>query len=249
LCAAAVSGERSDLATLREVWAVLGVGDDDVEIAEREWLVTMTGGRVRFRHPLVRAASYAGVDAAERRSVHAALANIGMGEDERAWHLARSTEGPDESVAAEIEASGNRMLPRSRSAAMLAFQRAVELSPAGEDRTRRLLAAARAAVETGASHEAQGMIDELRTVGPGQPLSTEVEWLGALVALRTGPPGDAATALERVAMSFEEIDRDRAAEAWVTASQAWALSGDVVRSSAAASRSAAVGSGRGGRIE
>src|SRR5690349_18397485 len=52
----------------------LGVGPEAAEAAEAEGLLAI-GGRVTFRHPLVRSALYRSATAEDRRAVHLALAD------------------------------------------------------------------------------------------------------------------------------------------------------------------------------
>jgi hypothetical protein len=117
-------------------------------LVDAEELIT-ADDRVRFRHPLVRSTVYRLASAAERRRVHAALAEpIAPGEDEdrRAWHRAHAAAGPDETVAADVEASAGRAQARGGLAAAAAFlERAVALTPDPERRAQHALAAARAA--------------------------------------------------------------------------------------------------------
>src|SRR5918998_3259363 len=66
------------------------------------------GSRVQFRHPLVRSAAYRAAPLDDRRSAHAALANVTEPEldaDRRAWHRALATAEADEDVATELEHS------------------------------------------------------------------------------------------------------------------------------------------------
>ena len=102
-----------------------------------------------FSHPLARAAVLAGSDVAERAAAHRALAGVLDG-DRRAWHLAALADGPDEQVAAELDAAAQRAGRRgSRAAASAAYERAAALSASPAAKGRRLALAAEAATDAG----------------------------------------------------------------------------------------------------
>src|SRR5204863_4151216 len=67
----AATDDTGDLATL----ARAGLDAIALAPAEEAGLLTLDGGRVEFRHPLVRAAIYSEAAAPERRAAHAALAD------------------------------------------------------------------------------------------------------------------------------------------------------------------------------
>src|SRR5690606_12731332 len=100
---------------------------------------------------------------AAKRAAHQALADVldGRGEeDRRNWHLAASSLGPDEAVAAALEESALRARDRgSHEAVAAAFERAAALTPPGPDRGRRMVAAAEAASEAGRLEWAAGLAD------------------------------------------------------------------------------------------
>ncbi len=101
------------------------------------------GGRLEFRHPLVRSAVYHAAPFAARARAHRTLAEVLTGEqnaDRRAWHHAAGVLGTDEEAAAELEGTAGRAIERSgHAAASAALERAGELSPDEADRRRRLV--------------------------------------------------------------------------------------------------------------
>ena len=158
-------------------------------LLEAEDLITVDES-VRFRHPLVRSAVYRLASAADRRRVHAALAaSISEGDDDdrRAWHRAHAAAGPDETVAAELEASAGRAQARGGLAAAAAFlERAVALTPDPTRRAQRALAAARAAHAAGAADAASALLTAARR-GPLDELEDAQRlWLEAQVAFSSG---------------------------------------------------------------
>ena len=134
-----------------------------LEPAEDAGLVRIHAGSVAFRHPLVRSAVYHAASADERRAAHRTLAGGITGEgdsDRRAWHLAAAAEGPDESVAAALEAAASRFAERGgQASASRALERAAELSDDDDACARRLHHAGRLA-EHGGDLERAAMLAE-----------------------------------------------------------------------------------------
>ncbi|WP_445149953.1 AAA family ATPase [Baekduia sp. Peel2402] len=145
----------------------LGLGAEDLDRAEKADALVV-GARVGFRHPLVRSAVYRSASPAERRRVHAALAQctpVERDPDRRAWHRASATLLPDEAVAADLEASAERARTRGGVAAAAAFlERAAELTPAAAGRVQRLIAAAEAKHDAGAPAAALRLLDSTRDI-------------------------------------------------------------------------------------
>jgi DNA-binding CsgD family transcriptional regulator len=159
IAAADPTGDPGLLWRSREL---LAIGDDQLSVAEDADALDV-GTRVRFRHPLVRSAVYRMASQEDRRRVHAALADATYEDrdpDRRAWHRANATVLPDESVAAAHERSAERARARGGAAAAAAFlERAASLTPDDALRIDRLLAAAEAKHDVGASDEALRLLD------------------------------------------------------------------------------------------
>jgi DNA-binding CsgD family transcriptional regulator len=173
LCTAAAE-PLGDLALLWRAAEHLGISPDAAAPAETAGLIELRGGRVYFRHPLIRAALHTVGTAAERREIHAALAaatDPAVDPDRRAWHRALAALGPNEDLAIELEESAARAHSRGGLAAAAAFlERAALATPDAARRTVRLLSAAEARFEAGmpdSAHElivraAGGPLDELQ---------------------------------------------------------------------------------------
>ncbi|GAB3840350.1 hypothetical protein GCM10027610_047810 [Dactylosporangium cerinum] len=119
--------------------------------------------RLRFRHPLLRSALYQSAGAAQRRRVHAALAEVVAADpDRRVWHRAGAASGPDEALATELTETAMRAGHRqAASVALAAFQQAVQLSGDPAERGRRLLAAADVAAELGDIEAARRLVGDV----------------------------------------------------------------------------------------
>jgi DNA-binding CsgD family transcriptional regulator len=107
--------------------------------------VSVRGDIVSFTHPMVRAAVIDAATPAQRRNAHLRSAEVAGTREERARHLALGSEGPDESVASEVEEAAG--IAAGRGAPEIAARLAtlsVELTPAGEASSRRRRAAGEA---------------------------------------------------------------------------------------------------------
>ena len=198
----------------------LGVPPGAAGPAEAAGLIEI-GARVRFRHPLVRSASWRSTDAAALRVVHRALADVldpHQEPDRRAWHLAHAAAGPDAAVADELERSADRALSRGGRAAAAAFlERAAELSPDPKPRATRTLAAARAHFLAGAPARVPELLAAAE-IGPLDPLGQAgVERLRAQAAFWLNHGRDAARALVAAARRLEELDLPTARETYLSA--------------------------------
>src|SRR5580698_1803738 len=92
----------------------LGIGAGAIAPAADAGLLT-NGERGVFRHPLGRSAVYRAASPPDRRAAHQALADATDPQadpDQRAWHRAQASPGPDEDVASELERSAGRAQAR-----------------------------------------------------------------------------------------------------------------------------------------
>jgi DNA-binding CsgD family transcriptional regulator len=180
------------------------------------------GARVRFRHPLVRAVAYRSASFPERQQVHGALAeatDAAADPDRRAWHRAQAAAGPDEEVAAELEASAGRAQARGGMAAAAAFlERSVRLTADPARLVERTLAAARASVRAGAFDQALGLLVMTEAWALDEFASAQVDLLRGQVAFTSGLSGDAPPLLLNAARRLEplypELARETYLDAW-----------------------------------
>ena len=78
----------------------------DLAPAEEIGLVRIDAdGRIRFVHPLFASAVYGAAALSRRQATHRALAGVVSDQEERVRHLALACDGPDETVAAELQAA------------------------------------------------------------------------------------------------------------------------------------------------
>lgn len=140
------------------------------------------GDRLRFTHPLLASVLYSDVDAASRRKVHGRLAAAVRHPEDRALHLARATEEPDPTVAAELDAAARQASRHGAPATASDLeQHACRLTPADEEEQRLLRLARQAEYDLAAGDTERGRallehLLEVRRAGPTR----------ARVALRLG---------------------------------------------------------------
>ncbi|MEY9846879.1 AAA family ATPase [Streptacidiphilus sp. MAP5-3] len=174
----AAAEETGELPTVLAAAERLGAHVEDLQAAEESALVRVepgeTGGRLVFRHPLLRAAALSRAPLAQRLAVHASLAQALADHGtpvRRAWHLAQAATGPDEPVAAELERAAELAARRGGHAgAASAWERASQLSPDPAEATRRLVQAAESATEAGEIERAEALAGRARARRPEEPV-------------------------------------------------------------------------------
>ena len=189
LIAAADSTGNIDL--IRAAGQVWGLPGDPVDEAESAGLVELDHA-IRFRHPLVRSAAYNAAQGAQRRSAHRALATaadqLGLAEVE-VWHAAKATLGTDPDVADRLErvadVAGRRGGLSSR-ARLLA--QSSTLTPPGHLKYARLVAAAEAALASGAAQLAKSYLDDVDEDVLDPVSRGRLIWTRASIAIFTADP-------------------------------------------------------------
>jgi DNA-binding CsgD family transcriptional regulator len=213
------------------VWRAAGqlaIGAAAAEPAVEAGLVEF-GGRVRFRHPLVRSAVYRSASVQERQEAHQALAEATdpvADPDRRAWHRAAAAAGPDEDVAAELQRSAGRAQARGGLAAAAAFwERAAALTADPARRAGRTLAAAQASLRAGAFGKTLDLL-AMAEAGPLDELQgARTDLLRGQAAFASGLYSDAPALLLKAARRLEPLDLDLARETYLDAYQAARFAG------------------------
>ena len=215
--------------------AVIGRAAEQLELDPADLLPAKDAGLielgpdVRFRHPLVRSASYQAATPDERRQAHQALAaatDPQQDPDRRAWHRARATAGPDESAAGDLERSAARARTRGGVVAAAAFlERATELSVEPARRGERALAAAQLKFEAGAPDAAERLLS-VATAAPLDELErAHAERLRAQIAYARTRGSDTPSLLSAAAQRLEPLDLELARETHLEALWAAVRSG------------------------
>jgi DNA-binding CsgD family transcriptional regulator len=139
-----------------------------LEAAVRESVVTLDDTQIRFSHPLLASICYEQAPIWKRRAVHQALARAVGDREERARHLALASEGPDETVAAELELAAKQAATRGAPAtASDLCELAADLTPADPAGVRRRrLRAAQLSRVAGDVDRAVTLLDQLRDEVP-----------------------------------------------------------------------------------
>jgi DNA-binding CsgD family transcriptional regulator/tetratricopeptide (TPR) repeat protein len=178
-----------------------------LEPAQVLGLLSVDERRVRFTHPLVKAAIVQSESISRRQRAHRALGSvITLNSRRRAWHRALSTACYDDGIADDLEATIAHSLRRGDvTDAIVALERAAQLSSRPVDRGRRLLLAARHAAQLGELENARRLLrmvdddelsewDQLRS----QLLHEELDGIGvsygSAVLQLCGAASDAAAA-------------------------------------------------------
>jgi len=182
---------------------------DVLEPALDSGLITISGARIRFRHPLIRSALDQAATPGQRRAAHLALSEVIAEPDRRAWHRARSVLGADEGAAADLEAAASRAQDRGATTTALgALELAASLTPDSTVRARRLLAAAELAFQLGEPSAVGRLLDAAARLELTPHDIARMTWLREI--FHDGTPGDPTAVAKLVAVARDaSADGDR----------------------------------------
>lgn len=235
LCAADYT---TDISRLNEALAPDGAAD--LEPAEAAELVVVTGGRVEFGHPLLRAVVYHAATPAERREAHARLARVPAdgdvsAADHRAWHLAEAALGTDEEVSRILAAAGERAHARGAlGAASSAYRRAASTTAAPDTRAQHLVSAATCAYLGSRPDTALALLDELQGDADAARRRQAEHIRGQIRQLRA-VPGDLFNELTLAATACRHDWPKAAADMYTTAASVAIMGGLIPEAASAAS--------------
>jgi DNA-binding CsgD family transcriptional regulator len=232
------------LSTILRAGGTLGVPEEALAAAELAGVVSVSGGSLDVRHPLVQSAVYQRAPSIERRAVHVALAESLDGElerDERAWHLAAAAPGPDAQAADDLAAAAERASNRSgHAAAATAFERAAQLSVDEESKGMRLVAAATAAWDAGQPNRALTLLEEASPFVADPWTRAQLEHVRGVVQFRCGGLLEAFDTLVSGSVVAAPVDLRRALEMLFDAAHAAATAGDYERVAESGHRAASL---------
>jgi DNA-binding CsgD family transcriptional regulator/Tfp pilus assembly protein PilF len=199
---------------LRAAGAASGWTEEALQQVFDSGLLTDVGGQLAFRHPLVRSAIYQAATDVDRRAAHRALASVltALGHQDRAvWHRAYAADGPDESVAAELEDVGSRAQRRGgHVAALAAYERAAALTSDVRRRTDRDFAAARSAWACGQAQRALDLLHEARAATEDPVVQCDLARLRGHIEVNIGSAAEAHRIFVEAAHSVLPVDPVRA---------------------------------------
>ena len=226
----AATADTADLDLVLGASTALGITAESLQEAEASGLITARHGVVEFKHPLVRSAIHQRSTFLERQRGHLAMAALlddDANADRRAWHLVRAATGPDDELAALLEASADRALARGGPAAAVdRWQWAAEFSRSGDDRARRLLCGADVASKAGQPERARQLLAARAPLLNDERSRARQNALLGAIEIRYGSPEAAYHLLVTAARDLADDDPEAALDSLVLAGEAATFLGD-----------------------
>jgi DNA-binding CsgD family transcriptional regulator len=217
-----VFAAADDGGLVEEVLGAAGSTLETLEPAVAAGLVEVDHERLRFHHPLVRSAIYQAAGAGERQAAHATLARAVADDlDRSVWHRAAAAAGPDDQLAADLLRAAFRARSRGApAAAIVALERAAELTADEQERGGLFIEAAEAEWELGRIERSMELLAKAKPLDLRSyerlrlaflvEVFDEANWTGASRAgvfaelakelMDAGRPRDALSALEIVSL-------------------------------------------------
>lgn len=239
----AAAGYTEEAAVLEAALRQLNLDLRVLEMLEAAHLIDRSSGRVRFVHPLLRAAAYHTAGAEQRREAHRALAGAladrtgPLDRDQRSWHLAAAAAGPDRAAASALADTAARARDRGAlPAAVRAFERAADLSAAPVDRGRCLLAAAEVAQLAGRGDQALALAETATNATDDAAVCAGAHAMRSQILLLRRPPRRVHDQLVDMAAGLETA---QAVPLLVAAAGAACMGGAIAQARVTADRAAA----------
>ncbi|MFE9118812.1 AAA family ATPase [Streptomyces sp. NPDC007172] len=172
----AAAERDGDLPTLLSAADDEDAAMDALTGAAQAGLITLHGQQVRFRHPLMRSATYQGAPPSRRRAAHRALADaLDRGDDRRVWHLAAYATQPDDSVARLLANLADRTRRTGGvTTAVRALRRAATLSSTPAGTARWLVEAAECAWAAAEPTQARALLRDAESLARAPELRARV---------------------------------------------------------------------------
>ncbi|MFC7673338.1 AAA family ATPase [Mycolicibacterium sp. GCM10028919] len=146
---------------------------------ETDGIITISGTRVAFTHPLLARGVYTDASAAARRTMHRALAEIEAAPEVKARHLALATTSFDETTLAALDAAADAA--RSRGAPAAAAELLDLAIGLGGDKPSRRVRAAGDHFQAGNTDHAEGLLAPiLDTLRPGMLRAIALNLMAAI---------------------------------------------------------------------
>jgi DNA-binding CsgD family transcriptional regulator len=226
---AAAADTSGDDTLVRRAAQVLGCGPDCEADAKRVRLLE-SSPEIIFRHPMIRSAVYVNANAPQRREVHRLFGQLiekARYPDQWARHQVLAASGPDDVLAAEVEATSQ--LARARGgfateAALLVS--AADLSETLATMAPRLLGAATAAMNAGAHNHSKELLDRAQDHLQDPLRIAEAERLRGQLSVPLFQPTAAPSLLLNAATLFQPLDQRKARHVLLEAFAAYALTQD-----------------------
>lgn len=215
-------------ATVARIGAA-GVPDVESALAPavRAGVCEISGGSVRFTHPLLAARAAARPDVARRREIHRSLAAVADDPEERGRHLAHAASGPDEPLADALDVACDHAAARGATDAAAEFaETSLEFTPPGDALAmwRRILRAAELHSLTGDTNRYRELL-ERALLFPDLPADLRADALCRMAY--TTNDYDRAGDYCRQAISASKGDPGRSSEAHRVYAEVLLIQGDV----------------------